>query len=226
MPLSPSAREGGPPKAPRPALFLEPLLLYCVLFLPGALRREVPAEPAVFSVNRELIRIAAYNLPALGLLWYLWRRTRPSPAPALGDLFAFLWAFPALILTSFCVSAAAAFFPGLPQGFRVQGPSGIPALAVMFFSCLSTGYLEEGYFRYYLGKKFEELGLGPWTFTAVSTALFALCHLYEGPWGTMNSLLAALILALIYTRFRSLHGLALAHGLYNVVVYLVSLGTP
>jgi membrane protease YdiL (CAAX protease family) len=90
----------------------------------------------------------------------------------------------------------------------------------MFVSCISTGYLEESYFRYYLGEKFEEAGLGPWVFTLFSTALFGLCHVYEGPWGTMNSLLAALILALIYTRFRSLHGLALAHGLYNAGVYL------
>ncbi|MDR3172882.1 MAG: CPBP family intramembrane metalloprotease [Treponema sp.] len=218
MALHPSARDTEP--QPHPALFLEALLLYCILFLPGALRGESPPEPAVFSISRELMRTIAYNLPALGLIWYLWRRNRIVPLPSLEDLFAFLWAFPALILTSLSISMAAARFPGQDQGFRAGAPGSIAGLVVMFFSCLSTGYLEESYFRYYLGEKFKEAGLASWAFMLISTVLFALCHLYEGPWGMMNSMLAALILGLIYVRFRCLHGLALAHGLYNAVVYL------
>jgi membrane protease YdiL (CAAX protease family) len=200
------------------------LLLYGILFLPGVLRYEAPVEPVVFSINREIIRISAYNLPALTLIWYLWRKNRRIPPPALQDLFSFLWAFPSLILTGFSVSAAASLIPGRPPGPAIQAPDSAAGLAVVFFSCLSTGYLEESYFRYYLGEKFEEMGLPSWVFIAASTALFALCHLYEGPWGTMNALLAALILGLIYTRFRCVHGLALAHGLYNAAVYLASWG--
>ncbi|MDR3248766.1 MAG: CPBP family intramembrane metalloprotease [Treponema sp.] len=205
--------------------FLEPLILYCILFLPSALRHAPPAELAVFSANREITRIIAYNLPALALIWYLRRRPgqgKGASLPALKDLFAFLWAFPALVLTSLTVSLSASFFPNLPGGVKIQGPGDIIGLFVMFLSCISTGYLEESYFRHYLGRKFEELGFGPWVFILISSALFALCHIYEGPWGTMNSILAALILALVYTRFRTLHGLALAHGLYNIVVYLTS----
>jgi membrane protease YdiL (CAAX protease family) len=117
----------------------------------------------------------------------------------------------------------AALFPDSPGGLSIGPPEGVSGLAVMMGSCLSTGYLEESYFRYYLGGKFKEAGLGPRAFILVSTALFTLCHFYEGPWGTLNSLLAALILALVYTRFHSLHGLALAHGFYNAGVYLISL---
>jgi membrane protease YdiL (CAAX protease family) len=204
--------------------FLEPLILYCILFLPGALRHDPLPELAVFSTGNEIIRIITYNLPALALIWYLRQRQNPAKKallPGRHDLFALLWAFPALIVTSISVSLASSFFPGLPEGIQVQGPTDIIGLFVMFFSCISTGYLEEGYFRYYLGKKFEEQGLGPWVFILGSTAIFALCHIYEGPWGVMNSLLAGLILALIYTRFRSLHGLALAHGFYNIAVYLL-----
>jgi membrane protease YdiL (CAAX protease family) len=227
MPLS-SAREKAPRKAPQPVPALEALLLYCILFLPGALRRsplsEPAPEPAVFSASGEFIRIIAYNLPALALIWYLWRRDRRVPLPSFKDLLAFFWALPSLILTGVCVSLAAARFPGYSQGFMVQAPRGITGMTVMFFSCLSTGYLEESYFRYYLGEKLGEMGLPPWVFILISSVLFALCHLYEGPWGAMNALLAALILALIYTRFRCLHGLAFAHGLYNAVSYLTSLG--
>jgi membrane protease YdiL (CAAX protease family) len=222
MSLRLSAHERRPRKAPQPLSALEALLLYCILFLPGALRRGPLPEAAAFSVSGELIRIIAYNLPALILLWYLWRRDRKVPLPSFKDIPAFFWALPSLILTGLCVSMAAARFPGNSQGFMVQAPKGIIGMTVMFFSCISTGYLEESYFRYYLGEKLRETG--PWVFTLISTTLFALCHLYEGPWGVMNSALAALILALIYIRFRCLHGLALAHGLYNVATYLASLG--
>jgi hypothetical protein len=206
-----------------PVVFLEALLLYCILFLPGALRQGPPPEPVVFSTSRELIRIAAYNLPALALIGYLWRRNRALPLPRRGDLFAFLWAFPSLILTGISISMAAASFPGQSPGVGIGAPRGAAGLVVMSLSCLCTGYLEESYFRYYLGEKIREMGLGAWVFVLASTALFTLCHLYEGPWGTLNSLLAALILGLVYIRFRCLHGLALAHGLYNAAVYLVSL---
>jgi hypothetical protein len=222
MPQRPSARGPGPHF--HPVVVLEALLLYCILFLPGALRGESPPVPAVFSINRELMRIIAYNLPALALIWYLWRRGKALPLPSWADLFAFLWAFPSLILISLSISAAAAHFPGQSQGFMAGAPSGAAGIAVMVFSCLSTGYLEESYFRYYLGEKIREMGLASWVFMLISCVLFGLCHLYEGPWGTMNSVLAALILGLIYIRFRCLHGLALAHGLYNAVVYLASLG--
>jgi membrane protease YdiL (CAAX protease family) len=222
MPLRPLAPDTGPRS--RPAILLEALLLYCILFLPGALRGDSPPELAVFSIKREIIRITAYNLPALALIWYLWRRNRAVPVPALGDLFAFLWAFPCLILTSLSVSMAAARFSGPDQGFSIGAPDGAAGLGLMFFSCLSTGYLEESYFRYYLGEKIKEAGLASWAFMLISAALFALCHAYEGPWGMMNSLLAALILGLVYIRFRSLHGLALAHGLYNAASYLASRG--
>jgi membrane protease YdiL (CAAX protease family) len=198
--------------------------LYCVLFLPGVLRYEAPPEPVVFSINRELVRIAAFNLPALILICRLGQKDRGIPPPSPGDLFGFLWAFPSLILTGFSISTAAALIPGDFPSFRVLAPDSIAGFTVMFFSCLSTGYLEEGYFRYYLGEKFGEMGLPPWVFAAASTVLFSLCHLYEGPWGTMNAMLAALILALIYSRFRCIHGLALAHGLYNATVYLANLG--
>jgi membrane protease YdiL (CAAX protease family) len=204
-------------------MVLEPLILYGILFLPGALRREPPAELAVFSLSREMIRVIAYNLPALALIWYLrWSRGGRVSPPGLRDLFTFLLVFPALILTGICISRIAVLFPEIPGNFNIGAPGDIAGFLAVFISCISTGYLEESYFRYYLGEKIGEFGLGPRAFLAISTVLFSLCHVYEGPWGTMNSVLAAVILALAYTRFHGLHGLALAHGFYNFVVYLAS----
>jgi membrane protease YdiL (CAAX protease family) len=53
----------------------------------------------------------------------------------------------------------------------------------------------------------------------VSTALFSFCHTYEGPWGMINAVLAGLLLSLIYVHYGALHGLAWAHGLYNIFIY-------
>ncbi|MDR2375894.1 MAG: CPBP family intramembrane metalloprotease [Treponema sp.] len=208
-----------------PDMFLEPLILYGILFLPGALHHEPPAELAVFSMSREIIRIAAYSLPALALIWYLqWKSGQSGRVslPGLQDLFTFLVVFPALILTGICVSRIAALFPEIPEGFKIEAPADAAGFFVVFLSCISTGYLEESYFRYYLEEKIRKCGLGTRAFFLISTVLFSFCHVYEGPWGTMNSILAAMILALAYVRFHGLHGLALAHGFYNIVVYLAS----
>lgn len=60
---------------------------------------------------------------------------------------------------------------------------------------------------------------GPMPAILVSTALFSLCHIYEGPWGVINAALAGLLLSLIYVHYGAIHGLAWAHGLYNIFIY-------
>jgi hypothetical protein len=45
---------------------------------------------------------------------------------------------------------------------------------------------------------------------------------YEGPWGVLNAVLAATLLSFLFLHFKSLHGIALAHGLYNAFVYALA----
>ncbi|MFP3041644.1 CPBP family intramembrane metalloprotease [Treponema primitia] len=92
----------------------------------------------------------------------------------------------------------------------------------MILSCLSTGYLEESYFRFYLFTRFKQGGVSPVKAMIVSSILFALCHVYEGPLGALNALLAGLLLFFIFSRRRSLHGIAWAHGAYNIFVYVMA----
>jgi membrane protease YdiL (CAAX protease family) len=239
-------------------LLFEPLLLFVILFLPGAFGRtalppeisgsaavaaqaaEVLPDPAaeagkaevlpaaaVFSPLEELNRILVYNLPALALIWYLLLRPetgKPGRIPGFSrrDLWSVLAALPALLFTALSVSLAASLFNAIPGG----GPPGSPpprisAWILISLSCLSTGYLEESFFRYYLHEKLTLSGLSAPRFILVSAALFSLCHIYEGPWGVMNACFAGLLLALIFARFRALHGIALAHGLYNLLVYII-----
>jgi membrane protease YdiL (CAAX protease family) len=106
----------------------------------------------------------------------------------------------------------------------METPQGFVPWLVLIAGSLGTGYLEESYFRVYLHIRFAEAGLGPLKGIVVSAALFALCHLHEGPWGALNALLAGIFLSLVFLRQKSLHGLAWAHGGYNVLVYLLFSG--
>jgi len=45
--------------------------------------------------------------------------------------------------------------------------------------------------------------------------------LYEGPWGFLNAALSGTVLAFVFLRFRSLHGISAAHALYNILVYVL-----
>jgi membrane protease YdiL (CAAX protease family) len=230
----------------------EPFILFVILFLPGAFGRaalpveipeslvkpvelteelagEVEISPPLtaFSPDRELNRILMYNLPALALIWYLLLRkegeTEGIPPPSRRDLWSVLAALPALLLTALSVFLAASLFKTVPGGAALQSPPPrVSAWIITILSCLSTGYLEESFFRYYLYKKLSGFGLAVPCFILVSAALFSLCHIYEGPWGTMNACFAGLILALIFVHFRALHGIALAHGLYNLLVYIAA----
>jgi len=91
----------------------------------------------------------------------------------------------------------------------------------MVFSCVCTGYLEESYFRYYLLTRLENLFTKDAFRIAISTFFFSLCHMYEGPWGILNAVLAGVLLSVLFVRYRSLHGVAWAHGAYNIFVYVM-----
>jgi membrane protease YdiL (CAAX protease family) len=240
-------------------LLVEPLILFVILFLPGAFNggtlplteparpaqmAEVLPEPAprteepvqaaeilaprvAFSSLRELNRILVYNIPALALIWYLLLRPGMTereriPRPSRQDLWSCLIALAALLLIALSISLAASLFSEIPGRIHLERPAGLSAWTLTILSCLSTGYLEESFFRYYLYKKLTLFGLNAPRFILVSTALFSICHIYEGPWGTMNACFAGLLLALTFARFRTLHGIALAHGCYNLLVYILA----
>jgi membrane protease YdiL (CAAX protease family) len=113
-------------------------------------------------------------------------------------------------------------FPNPPAAPAIGYPRDPAAVAVMILSCLTTGYLEETYFRFYLFKRFGEAGAGPVKAALASSLLFAFCHLYEGPLGALNAFAAGLLLFYIFARRRSLHGVAWAHGGYNIFVYIMA----
>jgi membrane protease YdiL (CAAX protease family) len=209
---------------------MEALILYFVLFYPGVYAFPMENVEAVsFTMFRELDRTLTYTIPSFILLWYLLSDKKGISALkqeklCRKDLVGFIIGLPGLIIIglgiSFLVSVLPEY-PGMPLPPRVEGPVNVQGWVVMVFSCLGTGYLEESYFRYYLLTKLENFF--PWTFLRIifSTALFSLCHIYEGPWGVFNAVLAGLLLSTLFVRYRSLHGIAWAHGAYNAFVYVM-----
>lgn len=204
-------------------------MLYWVLFLPGIAPYGEIADYVDFDALSELSRILLYDLPALLLILYLFLRGRPSAArpfaappfaaPSKDDL---LWAglsLAALLGIAGGLSLLSAVLSDTEALPAVSAPRGLASWLLMPLASLSTGYLEETYFRAYLLTRFEEAGLGRLRSIAVSSLLFALCHLYEGPWGVVNAAAAGLVLSHIFYKRRSVHGIAWAHGLYNALVY-------
>lgn len=211
---------------------MEALILYFVLFFPGVYSGGLPGvETIPFSLLRELGRTLTYTAPSLALLWYLvtdkkgfssLRQIRLRKP----DLLTLGICLPGLIIISLFVSLLAWLLSarlGIPSPPRVEGPVNAPGWIVLVFSCLGTGYLEESYFRYYLLTKFENHLPNAIFRIALSTILFSLCHMYEGPWGILNAVLAGVLLSVLFVKYKSLHGIAWAHGAYNIFVYAMGI---
>ena len=205
-------------------VFIEPLILYTVLFFRISLGQALPEELVNFSANTELTRIFNYNIPSLALVWYLMLKGKSLKEwgitlPWKKDIVPAILAFPALLLIGLTVSLVSHHFQGAAPEPRYLPPQTEFEWVILVISCISTAYLEETYFRLYLLSKREEMGLGPLRAVLVSTLLFSSCHIYEGPWGFLNAALSGIVLAFAFVRFRSLHGITFAHALYNIVVY-------
>jgi membrane protease YdiL (CAAX protease family) len=204
---------------------IEPFILYWVLFF------RIPAgseygEVLEFSWTAETGRLLMYTLPALTLVWYLLLRGKSLRKtgitfPRKKDFTAASLVFAALTLIGVTISLVSAQFGEAAFLRQYISPKTVTGWAVLAVSCVSSAYLEESFFRFYLLSKKEEMGLGPMSAVLVSTILFSMCHIYEGPWGFLNSALSGVVLAFAFLRFRSLHGIAAAHALYNILAYVL-----
>jgi membrane protease YdiL (CAAX protease family) len=210
--------------------FIEPLILYAVLFFRisagTAPVGEEAGNPVEFSILAEAARIFLYNIPSLALVWYLLLKVKNLKEwgitlPGKRDLIPAVLAPPALILIGLTISLTSRHFNEIPSGSRFLPPQNFISWIILIISCISTAYLEESFFRFYLLSKRKEMGLGYHRAVLVSVLSFSLCHIYEGPWGFLNAALSGVVLAFIFLRFRSLHGIAFGHALYNVMVYIM-----
>jgi uncharacterized protein len=218
---------------------MEPLILYFVLFFPGIYSNGIYsdgiwrgveiAETIPFSAVRELGRTLTYTIPSLALLWYIIPEKKgfssiKQEKLKKRDFLPFAIGFPGLVIIGLVISFVLSFMSlryGMDLPLKVEAPLSLFGWIVMVFSCLGTGYLEESYFRYYLLTKFEKQQPNALIRIIFSTILFSFCHIFEGPGGIINAMLAGFLLSWLYDRYKSLHGIAWAHGAYNIFVYSI-----
>jgi len=209
-------------------IYIEALILYILLFFPGSTFIFANKEAVVkdFSVTAELVNIFTYLIPSLALIWYLIYKARKielwAVKPGKKDIISFVITFPSLIIIGLAVTLTGVFIGGQSSQITLQSPSSVIEWIILFITCILAAYLEESYFRYYLLTKREELNLNASSALALSVFMFSICHIYEGPWGFMNAVISGTILGFIFLRYNSLHGIAVAHALYNISIFIIN----
>jgi membrane protease YdiL (CAAX protease family) len=214
-------------------LLLEMLLFFLAFFLPGYLAQVNGPGPGPLSTTTMLLVIVT-GLPQFLLMAYVVGALGPGPAERWGmvrlrggDL---AWMG---ILVLCCFAVVGLFFAlalalppawrgAMTRGYRwgLQGYAQVP-LALLFG--LTAGYREEFFFRSYLLGRMKELGIPVPLAAVVSTLLFCMGHLYEGPVGIAVAAVLGSILCISYILRPNLHVVAIAHGLYNATVLVLSI---
>jgi len=208
-------------------IYIEALILYIVLFFSGfaGIILNTTADQG-FSVQAELIKTFLYSIPSIAIIWYLLSRVKPiknwNIKPGKNDLVSGFITYPCLLITGFTVSLIYSYInKSETAAVLLYSPVTAAGWVVLVFSCICAAYLEETFFRFYLLSRREELKLKTAAAVTLSVLLFSICHIYSGPWGVLNSFLSALILSIIFLRYKSIHGIAIAHGLYNITAFVL-----
>ena len=199
-------------------------MLFWLIFLPGVSLPSEEFQMLPFDVTEEILRVFLYDLPAfLLILLFAFRSRSPSiigfMKPGIADVAISGVVLAMLTLVALGGDALSSLLDPAVEGSIVYPPDTLPTWIALLLGCIATGYLEETYFRAYLLTHLKELGVADVPAIATSVALFALCHIYEGPWGAFNAVLAGLVFSLAYRFRRSVHGPAWAHAAYNALVY-------
>ncbi|MBN2050498.1 MAG: CPBP family intramembrane metalloprotease [Spirochaetales bacterium] len=213
--------------------WLEPLLLFSILYLPGYLT-QTP------DYNRDLFDSVSFNLlygiitlPQILFVIYLIYRREPGAFKEYGILpFRFRDTLSSTGILLCIYALMVPFFlilqlflsPGeqalLQPGWQISRPALLPLILA---TCLLTGYSEELFFRAYLLTTLEKAGLPHSLSIFTSVLLFGLGHIYQGFLSFIGTSFIGIILTFFFIKQKNLHTIGIAHGLYNFSVLLLSL---
>lgn len=209
---------------------VEALLIFLVFFLPGYLGQAESINAALFDDPLLIARYLLLVLPQILLLRYLIGIKGDSSPQEFGisplrftdfikgilsSGLIWLCLLPFIIIITFFAPEV----PPNPVRWSVTKGWIIP---LVFLASMGTGYLEELYFRSYLITTLKRLGWKDLPTVAISTALFTIGHLYQGLPGAIGSMIIGFTLSYRFLKGRSLNEIAIAHGLYNFSVLLLS----
>jgi len=209
-------------------IYIEAVILYILLFFSGSivLTAVGTEEAAGFSIKAELVKIFIYSIPSLALIWYLLLKAKPlrnwEIAPGKKDLTCGLISLSGLLIIGLAISLVSSYMSGPSAQVLLHSPSTPVGWIVLVFSLIIAAYTEESFFRFYLLSRKDEFKLSASQALLFSVLLFSICHIYEGPWGFLNAALSGTFLCFNFLRYKSIHGISIAHGFYNIVIYAVN----
>jgi membrane protease YdiL (CAAX protease family) len=209
-------------------IYIEALILYILLFFSGTAAHfsGMFSGTTEFSAMAEIYRIILYTIPSLVLIWYLVFRAKTIELLAIKfgkkDLISGLLTFPVLVITGYIIALTASYINGASGQPAISSPSTISDWVIICISCFLSAYLEESYFRFYLLSKRKELNLNAPSALILSVFLFSICHINGGPWSFLNAAISGTFLCFMFLRYNSLHGISIAHGLYNITAIVVN----
>jgi len=202
--------------------YLEVIILYIILFFWRSAVPGAPQDPS-FSIISEITKILIFLIPSIILIWYFkhkhWNIKKWIRKPDKNDLFSGLIAYPCLLITGISMGIIAAI-TGNTQ-VPLQTPDSLQGWLILSLFCLFSAWFEEGFFRFYILSKKEELNLNNPAVLLLSTALFSFCHLYNYPFGFINAVISGFVLGILFLRFKTIYGITIAHGLYNLTAYIL-----
>ncbi|MFW5728246.1 MAG: CPBP family intramembrane glutamic endopeptidase [bacterium] len=217
---------------PRRVLLREILVLFAALFLPGIIAQSGTIDPGAFNnitYHVQTITIAlAQSLLVLHVLslhgdtgterfgFVPLRLSRVAVGLAVG-VGLILIVLPVGALEQVLSERSGNVTPGVR--FRLERPELLP---LVIPTSLAIGYREEVFFRAFLLPRLEDLGASPATAVIVSTAAFAVGHLYQGILGGVVAAAIGAVLAIVFLRRRDVHVVAVAHAAYNAAVLMTS----
>jgi len=211
-------------------IYLEAIILYFVLFLSGSanflINGSQPAAQAVFSATAALSSIFLRSIPSLTLIWFLLLRKKKLTdwgiRPGLKDLVSGIITLPCLLIIGLTVTYISSKIGESSMPVTLVSPSGRSEWILLGLSCLFAAYLEESFFRFYLLSRRHEFKLTAVYALVFSVVLFSICHIYEGPWGFLNAVLSSTLLCFMFLHYKAIHGISIAHAMYNIAVYVIN----
>jgi len=212
---------------------LEMVLLFLVFYLPGYLWPDQDIIQSLTGLGPYMLQFLVMAVPQILLLLYVLKLRADNwtsfgllalrPVDLLYALVIFAGIFALLLIMGLILALLPAGGEALfSEGFRwkLRDPRLIP---VVLLFCLVTGYREELFFRSYLLTRFSQASLPVAAGIGMSTLLFASGHVYQGLAGFAVAVIQGLYFSVLFIRLKNIHPLAIAHGLYNTTVLIVTL---
>ena len=187
-----------------------------------------PRTPVPLGWSESALSITAVGFAALGI--YLITRSGQPPAAfglvrfRVSDLF-----FGGLLCGLMFVVVGVCVYLTPSNLFGVQAreagqlwgsPQTVTEYALIALAACLNGFSEEVMVRAYFQTRLEHLTKAPAWSVVVTSVLFSGYHAYYGPAGMVNVFAIGLLLGVYYRLTRRLWAVAIAHGIYDLLMML------